>query len=237
MGCSYYVSKQSKLLKKFDKISIRIEKKIAKYYSKKYASKIKKEARTELENIIPEIPYFSGTINIFRETIVMSAWGVSFYKPMKKSGKTVEEVVRVIYEATEEIHKSIPKPLRWFLRKFIFNPIFLKIAQISSRNVSGHPDGWKIEYKKGDNKGCDWYFEATECAIVKFFNKQGVPELAYYCNFVDYIQSKVIGMGMQQLSCIGAGDKNCVECMKQGRETKIPSNLKKLFEKKANDES
>jgi hypothetical protein len=34
------------------------------------------------------------------------------------------------------------------LRKFIFNPIFLKIAQISSRNVSGHPDGWKIEYKK-----------------------------------------------------------------------------------------
>ncbi|MBA7670827.1 hypothetical protein ES703_78974 [subsurface metagenome] len=50
MGCGYYVSKQSKLLKKFDKISIRIEKKIAKYYSKKYASKIRKEARTELEN-------------------------------------------------------------------------------------------------------------------------------------------------------------------------------------------
>jgi hypothetical protein len=27
-------------------------------------------------------------------------------------------------------------------------------------------------------------YEATECAIVKFFNKQGVPELAYYCNFI-----------------------------------------------------
>jgi len=40
-------------------------------------------------------------------------------------------------------------------------------------------------------------YEATECAIVKFFNKQGVPELAYYCNFVDYIQSNVIGMRMQ----------------------------------------
>jgi hypothetical protein len=44
-------------------------------------------------------------------------------------------------------------------------------------------------------------------------------------------------MGMQQLSCIGAGDKTCVECMKQGRETKIPGNLKKLFKKKANNES
>lgn len=237
MRYGYYISKQSKLLKKFDKISVRIEKKIAKYYSEKFASKIKKEARAEFESIIPEIPYFSGTINIFRELIIMSAWGVSFYKPMKKSGKTVEEIMMVVYEATEEIHKSISKPLRWLLRKFIFNPIFLKIAQISSRNVSGHPDGWKIEYKKGDNKGCDWYFKATECAIVKFFNKQGVSELAYYCNFIDYIQSNIIGMGMQQLSCIGAGDKTCVECMKQGRETKIPGNLKKLFEKKANNES
>jgi hypothetical protein len=36
-------------------------------------------------------------------------------------------------------------------------------------------------------------------------------------------------MGMQQLSCIGASDKTCVECMEQGRETKIPGNLKKLF--------
>ncbi|GAG66838.1 unnamed protein product [marine sediment metagenome] len=80
MGCGYYVSKQSKLLRKFDKISIRIEKKIAKYYSEKFASEIKKEARAEFENIIPEIPYFSGTINIFRELIVMSAWGVLYNK-------------------------------------------------------------------------------------------------------------------------------------------------------------
>jgi len=63
------------------------------------------------------------------------------------------------------------------LRKFIFSPIFFKIVQISSKKVFDYPDGWKIEYKKGDNKDCDWYFEVTECGVVKFFNNQGVPEL------------------------------------------------------------
>jgi len=56
--------------------------------------------------------------------------------------------------------------------------------------------------------------------------------LASYCNFADYIVSNVLGLGMQQLSCIGLGDKNCIECMKQGRRTEMPSNLKKIICKK-----
>jgi len=229
MKSGYYISKQDRLLKKFDKISIRIEKKIAKYYDEKFADEIAKEAHAEFENIIPEIPYFPGRINIFREVMIISAWMVSFYKPMKKFGKTVEETMKIFYEVTEELHRSIPKILSCLLRKFIFSPIFFKIAQISSRNVFDCPDGWKIEYRKGEGKDCDWYFEATECGVVKFFNNQGVPELASYCNFGDYIQSNVLGLGMQQLTYIGAGDKTCVECMKLGRRTEIPSNLKKLF--------
>ncbi|MFQ6087278.1 MAG: L-2-amino-thiazoline-4-carboxylic acid hydrolase [Candidatus Methanofastidiosia archaeon] len=236
MKSGYYISKQDKLLKKFDKISVFIEKKLVKYYDEKFANEITKEAHAEFENIIPEIPYFPGRINIFREVMVINAWMISFYKPMKKFGKTVEETMKIFYEVTEEFHISIPKILRWLLRKLIFSPIFFKIVQISSKNVFDHPDGWKIEYKK-EGKDCDWYFEATECGAVKFLSNQGVPELASYCNFADYIQSNLLGLGMQQLSCIGAGDKNCIECMKQGRRTELPSNLKKLFENKPSNEN
>ena len=60
------------------------------------------------------------------------------------ASKAVEETTKIVYELTEETHRSIPKPLHWLLRKFMFSPIFLKIAQSSSKNVFDHPDSWKI---------------------------------------------------------------------------------------------
>jgi len=44
--------------------------------------------------------------------MVIGEWMVSFHKPMKKFGKTVEETIKNFYEVTEEFHRSIPKILR-----------------------------------------------------------------------------------------------------------------------------
>lgn len=65
--------------------------------------------------------------------------------------------------------------------------------------------------------------------MIKFYQKHEVEELAQYCNFIDYIQSKAFVMGMQNLKNIGLGDETCVQYMKQNRETVLPDNLRPLL--------
>jgi len=222
--------KQSRLLKRFERFSNRVERKLQKDRGDDFASHIRKEARSEFKKIIPEIPNFHGTINIFRVIIIVSAWMVAWYKPMKRSGLSVEEAVSIFFEITDDIHRSIPKPIRWFIGKLFFTSCFLKIAHISSKNIYNHPKGWKIRFYKESSNRIDSYFIANECGVVKFFIQQGVPELAHYCNFVDYIQSEIFGFGMQQVSCIGLGDRRCIEEMKKGRNTEIPKNLRSIVQ-------
>lgn len=65
--------------------------------------------------------------------------------------------------------------------------------------------------------------------MIKFYQKHEVEELAQYCNFIDYIQSKAFVMGMQNPKNIGLGDETCVQYMKQNRETVLPDNLRPLL--------
>ncbi len=37
-------------------------------------------------------------------------------------------------------------------------------------------------------------------------------------------------LDMVQKGCLGMGDETCIECMKQGRSTPIPDNLRKIIE-------
>jgi len=66
--------------------------------------------------------------------------------------------------------------------------------------------------------------------VIKYYKRHGAEELAQYCNYVDYIQSKAFGMGMRNPKHLGLGDDVCCQYMKRGRETVVPDNLKPLFD-------
>ncbi len=228
---SPYVKKKKKMIKRFNKISVSIEEKISKYYDSIFAEKIREESKLEFERIIPQIPYYPGKINIFRQIVVIGSWAIAFYKPMKKEEKTVDETILIFYEYVEELHKKIPRIFRWIIRQIFFSYFFFKIAQISARNISKHTEGGGVEYFRKKEEKCDLMLIGENCPIVSFFHDLGVPEMAYYCNFVDYIQSKIFGLGLIQEACFGAGDDKCISCMKKSRNTEVPSNLKNLIEK------
>lgn len=225
----YYWSKKKKMVKRFKKFSSSIEERIEEKYSEEYSKKIIRDSLVEYEKILPEIPHLPGKINFFRQILILNAMSVALYKPMKETGKTSDEVFSIFYEHVEDMFSSVPKFFKWIVRNAAFSRLFLWAVRKTAKNASNHPEGWKIEFHKGDGEDCDWYYEATECAVIKLYEKLNVTEISVYCNFFDYLQSKIFGMGFKQNSCIGQGDKTCVECMKKGRETTTPDNLKEIF--------
>ncbi len=225
----YYWSKRKKLFKRHKKLSSSIGERIKQKYNADFSKRIIGESLIEFERIIPEIPHLPGKINFFRQILILNAMSVALYKPMKKAGKTSDEVFSIFYEYVEDLFTGVPRFYKWLVRNVAFSPLFLWLARKTAKNASNHPEGWKIEFHKGDGEESDWYYEATECAVIKLYEKLEVTELSIYCNFFDYLQSKIFGMGFKQKSCIGQGDKTCVECMKKGRETTTPDNLKVIF--------
>ncbi len=217
--------KINKKIKKFDKTYKNYHKKMIIYYDKDFAEQIKQDTLKFYKEILPITPIFDGKTNI-GNTI-----GIAFYKAMKQAGKTLDDAVLISYEIADEAHNSIPKIMVWIIRGFIFSRMFLKRMNKSFAKMKDNPAGWKIEYKKADNKINDFYFHCTECGVIKYFNGCGVPELSRYCNFIDYIQGKAFGLGVQNPHNIGQGDAVCEEFMKRGRKTEVPENLVGLINK------
>lgn len=220
-------------LKRFGKSFRPYEKKLACLCGEDSARLIADHARREYESLLPQTPIFPGTANIFNWVMGASAMMVAFHRAMKANGMTVEDTVRILFRVTEDSHRSIPAALRWVAGKFLFSRVFFQIVRRSAEKVHNHPDGWKIDYQRGDGRTCDWYFECHECGVIKYFRRHGVEELGRYCNYVDFIQSRAFGMGMLNPKNIGQGDEICCEYMKRGRDTVMPDNLKKLFESHA----
>lgn len=215
-----------KQLDKFEKSFRPYREKLVEYYGDEFAEKVMAETRAEYGKILPETPAFPGRINIFNMVMGINTRIVSFHKAMLANGKTVEDTGRILFELAENEHEAIPRPVRWIVKKVMFSPLFLKVTRSSAKKVHDHAGGWKIDYQKGDGEVSDWYFDCKECGVIKYFKRHGVEELGQYCNYVDYIQSRVFGLGLHNPKNIGQGDDVCIEYFKQGRETVLPDNLK-----------
>ena len=221
----------AKRISKFDKSFKKFHQKNEKYYGSKFAERIKTDTLKFYKEILPITPHFKGRMNVGNFIINGNTLSVAYYKAMKANNKTVVDAVKIFYEINEELHKSIPKPIKWLLKKIFFSNLFLKFMQRPSAFDANHPESWKIEYKKGDGILSDFYFECKECGVIKYYKTCGVEELSKYCNSIDYIQSSILNLGMQNPKNIGQGDNICVEYLKKDRETKIPENLIEIVSK------
>ena len=217
-------------IKGFIRFCKRIRKKLTCSHSEEFADAVLQQTRREFEKLLSHIPTFRGLNNAFSRVIVYCAYMVSFYKAMKANARSVEEVVGILYENERETYDSLPRFLRYLVKRIMFGMLFLNMANRMAANVYHHTEGWKIEYKTGDGEESDWYFECKECGVIKFFKRHGAEELGNYCNFIDYMRSKTFDMGMQNPRNIGQGHDVCVQYMKRDRKTELPENLKPLLE-------
>jgi hypothetical protein len=217
--------------KKFGKYSL----KIAQYYGPEKAQQIERQTFDEYVKLLPEAPRFPGKFNIYNSIISLNVLLVAFYKAMVKYGHTVKETIRIAYEVFEDSN-AIPPFIRWVPRTILCTPFFRFYINYYGKIVSKHPEGWKIKYKKGDGKSSDLYFECHECGVIKYCKANDADELSKYCNCLDYVQSRIFGLGMSNPQNIGQGDRICCGYMKKGRATIVPDNLSEILDFKFNEE-
>lgn len=214
--------------RRFDRSFKRYRRLLVERHGREFAAQVSERARREYRAVLSDSPRFAGRVNLFNWVVGEGALIIAFHQSMRAMGKTVEDTMEIVYDATERSYESQPNPLRFLVRKIAFGPVFFRIASRSAALVGQHPEGWKMQYRKDDGRDSDWNVEVTECGVLKYFEKHGVPELAAYCNFLDYLQSRTYGMGMINPTNIGQGDAVCLQLMKQGRDTPVPANLQSL---------
>jgi hypothetical protein len=231
IDAKYYVSQRTKLLKGFDKVAKRLQKDLINCYEEDFATVVIAETREQFDQIIPEIPYIGGKKNQFTPVMIINGWIISFFRVMKKYGKTTEEVISICCKVADNYMSSLPRPFLNLARKLAFgNLVFKKMKkQARQSQKRQYPNDFVYTFVKGDGKIFDWALEFSECAVNKFYVAQRVEELRPYCNFFDVTYSRYLDMGINADMTIGSGCQICKLQYKKGRKTQVPEQLKGII--------
>jgi hypothetical protein len=99
MDNDYCVARRRKLLKEFDRTLDRMRGLFVSRYGED-AEAMLHEAHQEYEALIPQLPYIGGR-QPFTQFLISTAWFLSVYQVLTRRGETVEEVGRLLYQASE----------------------------------------------------------------------------------------------------------------------------------------
>jgi hypothetical protein len=136
-----------------------------------------------------------------------------------------EQTMRVAADVSDELFRSFPGLVLRLVGRLAFTPpvrhVLRKQAERSQERRFGAD--FVFQFREGD--GDDWALVFDECAVNKFYEAQGTPELSPYCNFFDVTYSRLMGLGLDASETIGLGCPQCKLRFAHGRATPVPKTL------------
>lgn len=172
---------------------------------------ITQQALDLFDKLLPEFPDVGGERNWDTKFIPIAAWYVSLYQPMRASGKTAEDVGRLVYELNRIGLQNIPKEKALIEGEKMFSRESLDKMRDWAvwTQKREYPANWVAYFIPGDGKEFDYGYDYTECGLVKYFKSQGTPELAPYVCLNDFPNSAALGSGLRRTKTIGQADGIC----------------------------
>ena len=133
-GVGYYSKRKKKILKAFDKTAALMSGSLAERYSTETAVDLTREARKELERLIPEIPYIKGgpRANSFNLFLRITAQELAVFKVMQKRGKSTRETWELCHEAIRLRAEQVPLWKRRLIRRLMFSRLVTKVFEPST---------------------------------------------------------------------------------------------------------
>jgi len=133
-----------------------------------------------------------GGQNDNTQYLIIGAWYLAYYRPMKKLDMHPEDVGRMIYELNRIDLERMPQRLavEESKKKFFPEAVDKMKAWAETTQLRKYPGNWVAEFIKGNGNDFDFGYNYTECALCKFFHNQGTPELAPFVCLNDFIRSK-----------------------------------------------
>ncbi|MBY9000194.1 MAG: hypothetical protein KGD64_04715, partial [Candidatus Heimdallarchaeota archaeon] len=147
----YYIRRERKLKRRLRFFLRSLKQPLIDYYGKDFNSKVYHETEEEFDSVIRVIPDIGGKKNHFTIILTINGFILAFYRVMKRNGKTIEEVIRIICEGTERRFKSIPRPITWIIGRIAFSPIFYRSMKKNAERSQKreHPANFVYTIEKG----------------------------------------------------------------------------------------
>ena len=223
MTCEDYVSRESQLLKRFDRSIGRVRQALAARYGTTQADSLIRESRREYETIIPQIPYI-GDKNPLLVFLLPTTRYLAVYRTLQRQGRTIDDAAQVVHDMGEAEFKAIPGLVRRVIAYLWFSPWFL--GRLRSRAAESqerkYPGGYVFAYVEGNGEDFDYGIDYTECASCKFLSAQDALELAPYACAVDRVASEMLGWGLSRTMTLAEGREKCDFRFKRGGKTSVP---------------
>jgi len=217
----YYASKKSEFFGRFNEFCEGIGVLIEEKYGEKFKEEVMPKIRGEYESIYAEIPFIGGDENSLTSDLVGAAENLAFYKVLKRQGKTLKEIGKMAYIASEKEFKKHPE-----LAPPMTNPEFIPYIKHAAM-VSGEkkfPGDWVYEFIEGDEE-FDFGTYFTECGIQKFYHQHDADEFTPYLCAMDILMSEYGELGLHRTQTLAEGGNMCDFQYKGGRKTKIANTV------------
>ena len=219
IGKKYYMSRKSEILAMFDDFAQAWKPFIVSRYGHNFANTILREARAELEALIPAIPYIGGDENHMTRHLIRSTTSLAFYKAMEARGKTAEETGKIIYDSVVERVSQPNAPIRKRPKLSSEERMRESKERAKWHQERRYPGDWVYEVVEGDGVEFDYGIDFIECGTQKFYHAQGADEfLPFYC-FLDFPMSKASGSGLARTMTLAEGYEKCDFRFKKGGKT------------------
>ncbi|HWR40519.1 MAG TPA: L-2-amino-thiazoline-4-carboxylic acid hydrolase [Patescibacteria group bacterium] len=216
---NYYLQHRPLFLEEFRNVLQGAAQFLKPEYGEQQTQNIVRQALEHFGQQLPAMPEVGGDKNWDTPFLLSAAWTVALYNALRSRGKTAEEVSKLIYELNRHELENLPEATVQAAREKMFSPAGLQELRewADWTQKREFRENWVAAFVEGDGQGFDYGIEYTECALVKYFQAQGVPELAPYICQNDFLKSRVYGSGLERTQTIARGDGHCNFRYKQGR--------------------
>jgi len=220
----YYAARKPRLLRSFDRFARRAHRHLERGWDHDFATTVLADARAEYDALIPQLPYIGGWRNLFTPVVIVNGWLVALHRAMASRGQSAEDTIRVCAAISDEFVRAIPASIRRLIGRLAFTrPVrWVFQWQASRSRARHHAEDFVYSVQVADG---EFALVFDECAVNKFYDRQGLRELKPYCNFFDVTYSRLMNMGIDANETIGLGCSQCTLRYAHGRATKVPPTL------------
>jgi len=207
----------SELLSDFEKDTRQWEPLLIQQYGLEKAGSILRESLAAFLWLIPQIPFIGGEQS-YSGSLLRSVRCLALYKGMKKEGKEVEEVGKVLYDAilaqAGEPQPSIPLS-EWQTPAQLMERRKQRAVWSQEHRFL---EGFVYEFIPGDGIEFDYGYDFLECASQKFYYLHGADEFMPYFCYLDFAYSSLYGPELTRTMTLAEGFHKCNHRFRIGKK-------------------
>jgi hypothetical protein len=170
----------------------------------------------EFQKNLSLLPYL-GSEKENRWTAYMppAAFALSAYRILVPGDMAVDSFAKMFFEAVKEQTQNLSS----YLMRLIGTDEGMKANTrlLAERSLlRAYPEDWVMDFVEGNGE-YSYGIDVTECAIKKFLDRRGAPELTKYLCLTDYLTSEAVGRGLVRTKTLAEGCAGCDFRYRQGR--------------------